>query len=283
MNDLTIGNVPIGKHAALAVIAGPCAAESLDLCLQVASQLQKRCEALGLGYIFKASFDKANRSSLASQRGPGLDDGLALLDQVRTRLGVPVTTDIHEPHQAAPAARVVDLLQIPALLCRQTDLLLAAAGTGKPVNVKKGQFLAPQEMGSVVAKLTAAGAHRSGLLITERGTCFGYQRLINDFLGLGDLMELGWPVCFDITHSTQLPGSASQGAAQVTGGRPQHAALLGRAAVAAGVQAIFLETHPDPPSAVSDAASMLPLAQALALLDELRAVRQVVLSLAAAN
>lgn len=272
MHTTRVADVKIGPGRPLCIIAGPCVAESADLCMRVGEAMRDRCAELGLGYIFKASFDKANRSSLRSYRGPGVDEGLALLEDVKSELGVPVTTDIHLPEHAA-LAKPVDLLQIPAFLCRQTDLLLAAAETGKPVNVKKGQFLSPQEMRLVVQKLTGNGSGETpcpGLILTERGTFFGYQRLVNDFVGLGDLMELGWPVCFDVTHSTQRPGEG-----ECSGGRPERAPLLARAAVAAGVQAIFLETHPDPGSAKSDATNMLPLDQAVALLGNLAALHHV--------
>jgi len=269
MKTIKVKDVAIGPDAPLAVIAGPCALESYDLSRTVGLAMRDRCAELGLGYIFKASYDKANRSSIHSQRGPGAAKGLEMLTRVGRELGVPVTTDIHEPAQAAPAGAAVDLLQIPAFLCRQTDLLLAAAQTGKAVNVKKGQFLSPDEMTSVVQKLSEGGAAAAGIMLTERGTFFGYHRLVNDFIGLGDLMELGWPVCFDVTHSTQLPGGSSAGAARVTGGRPDRADLLARAAVAAGVQAVFLETHPEPAAAASDAATMQPLKRTLALLGDL--------------
>lgn len=269
MQQVQVGSVRVGPSSPLAIIAGPCAAESLELCLRVGEALRERCATLGFGFIFKASFDKANRSSIQSGRGPGLEEGLKLLGQIKRKLGVPVTTDIHEPEQAAPVAEAVDLLQIPAFLCRQTDLLVAAAATGKPVNVKKGQFVSPGEMKHVVKKLeegyqSAKPRAAEGIILTERGTFFGYHRLVNDFVGVGDLMELGWPVCFDVTHSTQLPGSS-----HTTGGRPERAPLLARCAVAAGVQALFLETHPDPSRALSDAATMLPLDVALDLLTQL--------------
>lgn len=276
MRTINVGGTQIGPEAPLAIIAGPCLAESMDLCLQVAAALQERCAALGLGLVFKASFDKANRSSIHSQRGPGPEEGLKRLDRVVSKVGVPVTTDIHEPAQAGPAAQVVDLLQIPAFLCRQTDLLEAAASTGKPVNVKKGQFLSPGEMTSVVEKLKESGAADAGIVLTERGTFFGYQRLVNDFVGLADLMALGWPVCFDATHSTQLPGASDGDHVRTSGGRPQCAPLLARAAVAAGVQCVFLETHPSPQSALSDGSTMLPLEEALNLLDQLAALAETV-------
>ncbi|MCX5662025.1 MAG: 3-deoxy-8-phosphooctulonate synthase [Planctomycetota bacterium] len=267
MQSLAVPPLTIGPAAPLTIIAGPCAAESFDLCVQVGSAVRDRCAQLGFSYIFKASFDKANRSSVHSNRGPGLDKGLELLAAVKQKLGVPITTDIHESDQAAPAAKVVDLLQIPAFLCRQTDLLLAAGLTGCAVNVKKGQFVSPSEMGNAVKKLAegfAAGGHAPKIMLTERGTFFGYHRLVNDFVGVGDMMDLGWPVCFDVTHSTQRPGEGA-----TSGGRPERAPLLARCAVAAGVQALFIETHPDPAHALSDAATMLPLERTLTLLGEL--------------
>lgn len=263
MNGIQIQDVSIGPDQPLAIIAGPCQAESYEMCIEVGAALRDRCAELGLGYIFKASYDKANRSSIFTERGPGIDEGLALLGRVGEALGVPVTTDVHEPDQATAAGAVVDLLQIPAFLCRQTDLLVAAAKTGKAVNVKKGQFLSPGEMKNVVTKLTEAGC--TNQMLTERGTFFGYNRLVNDFAGLYDMMRLGWPVCFDVTHSTQNPG----GDGTSTGGRPECAPTLARCAVAAGVQALFIETHPDPKQAKSDAATMLPVGQTLDLLEEL--------------
>ncbi len=266
MQTIHIRDIPIGPDAPLTIIAGPCTAESYDLCVQIGEVVRDRCAELGFGYVFKASYDKANRTSIHSQRGPGLEEGLQLLEKVGQTLGTPVTTDIHEPQQAAIAAEAVDILQIPAFLCRQTDLLVAAARTGKVVNVKKGQFVSPAEMTNVVTKLTDASENGPQIMLTERGTFFGYNRLVNDFIGLGDMMELGWPVCFDVTHSTQQPG----GQGNTSGGRPDRAPLLAKAAVAAGVQALFIETHPDPANAVSDGATMLPLEKTLALLGELK-------------
>ncbi|MEM9881732.1 MAG: 3-deoxy-8-phosphooctulonate synthase [Planctomycetota bacterium] len=268
MQTFNIENVAVGPDAPLTVIAGPCQAESYDLCVRVGEAVRDRCLTLGLGYLFKASYDKANRSSIHTERGPGLEEGLVLLEKVRSELGVPVTTDVHEPGQAEAVGAVVDLLQVPAFLCRQTDLLVAAAKTGRAVNVKKGQFLSPAEMRNVVTKLDEAGCERQ--LLTERGTFFGYHRLVNDFAGLYDLMQLGRPVCFDVTHSTQNPG----GEGTSTGGRPECAPTLARCAVAAGVHALFIETHPDPADAKSDAAVMLPLPQTLGLLDELARLRE---------
>ncbi len=275
MQTITVGNkVKIGRGQALAIIAGPCLAESEELCLTVGEKVRDKCAKLGMTYIFKASYDKANRSSIGSYRGAGLDEGLALMDKVRRKLGVPATTDIHESHHAAPAAQAVDLLQIPAFLCRQTDLLVAAAATGQPVNVKKGQFLSPQEMGNAVKKLTEGyqqAGKQANIMLTERGTFFGYHRLVNDFVGVGDMMDLGWPVCFDVTHSTQKPGEGA-----TSGGRPERAPLLAKAAVAIGVQCLFIETHTNPKVAKSDAATMLPLDVTLGLLDELARLREVV-------
>jgi 2-dehydro-3-deoxyphosphooctonate aldolase (KDO 8-P synthase) len=263
-----IRDIAIGPGRPLLIIAGPCVIESYDQCVQVGQAMADKCRERGLSYIFKASFDKANRSSIHSKRGPGLDEGLRILQRVGQALGVPVTTDIHESSQAPAAGQAVDLVQIPAFLCRQTDLLLAAAATGKPVNVKKGQFLSPAEMKQVIAKLTEAKA--AGIMLTERGTFFGYHRLVNDFLGLGDMMDLSYPVCFDVTHSTQQPG----GEGDRSGGRPDRAPLLARAAVATGVHALFLECHPDPPRAFSDAATVLPIPVALGILEDAARLRQ---------
>lgn len=259
--DCPVGSVVIGPAHPLAIIAGPCVLESLDLGLKIGEAVRDACRREGLSYIFKASFDKANRSSIHSARGPGLEQGVAWLSEIGRRLGVPTTTDIHEPAQAAPVAKAIDLLQIPAFLCRQTDLLQAAAVAARThsraVNVKKGQFLAPRAMAGAVRKLTEAGCDR--IILTERGTTFGYGRLVNDFLGLGDMMDLSTPggsppVCFDVTHSTQTPAEND-----TTGGRPDRAPLLARAATAAGVHALFIETHPEPAKAMSDASTMLAL------------------------
>lgn len=244
--------------ARLFLIAGPCVIESADVCLRIGQHVRDLCRRLGVDFVFKASFDKANRTSASSFRGPGLQDGLVVLERVRRDLGVPVLTDIHETHQAAVAAKVVDVLQIPAFLARQTDLLLAAAATGKAVNVKKGQFMSPHEMQNAVAKIQEGrpAGGTAPLLLTERGTFFGYNRLVNDFTGLAVMKQTGCPVVFDITHSTQQP--AGQGTQ--SGGNPQYAPLLARAAVATGcVDGLFLECHPDPRNARSDAATMLGL------------------------
>jgi 2-dehydro-3-deoxyphosphooctonate aldolase (KDO 8-P synthase) len=228
--------------------------ESSDLCMTVAKHVKGVCDKLGLAYIFKASFDKANRSSNSSFRGPGLTDGLIVLERIKKELGVPVLTDIHEPVQAAPASKIVDILQVPAFLARQTDLLVACGRTGRAVNVKKGQFMSPQEMSNAVEKIKSTGNDR--ILLTERGTFFGYNRLVNDFTGLAVMKSFGCPVVFDITHSTQQPA----GLGNQSGGNPQYSPLLARAAVATGaVDGLFLECHPDPKHAKSDAATMLSL------------------------
>ncbi|MCA9288539.1 MAG: 3-deoxy-8-phosphooctulonate synthase [Phycisphaerales bacterium] len=271
----TVGPVTIGPAQPLAIIAGPCVLESLELGLEVARSVHAACSSANLPYIFKASFDKANRSSIASARGPGLEQGLAWLREIARRTGLPTTTDIHEASQAGAVAAAVDLVQIPAFLCRQTDLLesagRAAAEYGKAVNVKKGQFLSPGEMGGPVRKLGEAGCRN--VMLTERGTTFGYHRLVNDFIGLGDLMALKSPdgpppVCFDVTHSTQTPGTGEQ-----TGGRPDRAPLLARAAAAAGVHALFIECHPEPSKAMSDAATQLPLAAMGGLIESVARIR----------
>ena len=262
-----IGPLTAGADRPLVLISGPCLLEDPATNTRIGTALRDVCADLGVGYVFKASFDKANRSSVRSARGPGLEAGLAELRRLREELGVPITTDVHEPSQAAAVAEVADLLQVPAFLCRQTDLLLACAATGTPINVKKGQFMSPKEMKHVVTKLDEGGCRQ--MMLTERGTFFGYQRLVNDFLGLGDLMDLGPPVCFDVTHSTQLPG----GEADSSGGRPDRAALLARAAVAAGVHAVFVECHPEPAKALSDASTCLPLDEMEHLLHSIVAIR----------
>jgi len=255
-------------HKRLLVIGGPCVLESDAINHHIGETLRDTCAELGLDFVFKASFDKANRSSVKSPRGPGIKSGLERLAKLRESLGVPVTTDVHDASQCQLVAQTVDMLQVPAFLCRQTDLLLAAADTGKPVNVKKGQFMSPAEMGHVVAKIREGGCRM--IMLTERGTTFGYNRLVNDFMGIGDLMELEVPICFDATHSTQLPGAEGDR----TGGRPERAPLLAKAAVAAGVSAVFIECHPEPAKALSDASTMLPLSSVPGLCRTLEAIRR---------
>ncbi|MFA5206040.1 MAG: 3-deoxy-8-phosphooctulonate synthase [Lentisphaeria bacterium] len=243
----------IGYGQPLTLIAGPCVIESESVCRQIAAHAKTICAELGVNYIFKASFDKANRTSLASFRGPGQEKGLELLAAIGAEFAVPVLTDIHEPAQAALAAQYVDVLQIPAFLCRQTDLLLAAARTGKPVNIKKGQFVAPEDMRPAVDKIYAEGNRR--VLLTERGTTFGYHNLVVDMRGLVTLAELDCPVIFDATHSVQIPG----GQGQSSGGRREFIPPLARAAAAVGIHGLFLEIHPDPDQALSDGPNSLPL------------------------
>ncbi|MCW2284586.1 2-dehydro-3-deoxyphosphooctonate aldolase (KDO 8-P synthase) [Rhodoblastus acidophilus] len=265
---VTIGAGPraakFGNDLPLALIAGPCAMESRDHALFMAESLQKIAERLNIGLVFKSSFDKANRTSAKGRRGIGLDEALKVFAEVKATFGLPVVTDIHEKEQCAPVAEVVDLLQIPAFLCRQTDLLLAAAATGKPVNVKKGQFLAPWDMKNVAAKITEAG--NSNVLVTERGASFGYNTLVTDFRGLPIMaQQIGAPVIFDATHSVQQPG----GQGTSSGGQREFVPVLARAAVAVGVAGLFIETHDRPDEAFSDGPNMVPLSEMPALLERL--------------
>lgn len=262
--------VVCGDGQPLVVIAGPCVIESKDLGQEVAERMKQICARLGIGYVFKASYDKANRTSLAGYRGPGRDEGLAVISSIGALLDIPVLTDIHETSDAAVVAKHVDVLQIPAFLCRQTDLLLAAAATGKAINVKKGQFLAPWDMKNVVEKLRNGGA--KNVLVTERGTSFGYNTLVVDYRGLPQLRASAAPVIFDVTHSVQQPG----GQGTSSGGQREYAGALARAAVAVGVDGLFLETHPDPDKAPSDGPNMIPLHRMEALLEQLLAIRQAV-------
>ena len=249
----SIGRHRCGPGYPLLVIAGPCVIESEDLCLKIADSLAVLAQRLPIQVVFKGSFDKANRTSGGAFRGLGIDEGLAVLDKVRQATGLPVTTDIHLPDQAGPVGQVCELLQIPAFLCRQTDLLLAAAATGRAVNVKKGQFLAPADMRHAVAKLLAGGCR--DICLCERGTFFGYGRLVNDFSGLLTMRSLGVPVIFDATHSVQQPASLGE----ATGGDRTLVEPLARAAAAVGIDGVFFETHPDPDSSPSDGPNMVPL------------------------
>jgi 2-dehydro-3-deoxyphosphooctonate aldolase (KDO 8-P synthase) len=263
------GDVTIGGDA-LTIIAGPCLAESQELCEDVAGEMRDLCRELGFNYIFKASFDKANRTSASSIRGYGIEVGLQIIASVKALYGVPATTDIHTAEQAAQAAQLVDMLQIPAFLCRQSDLLEAAANTGIPVNVKKGQFLAPHDTKNIVEKLEYF--HSNGIMLTERGTSFGYNTLIVDMPGLEVMRGMGHPVCFDATHSAQRPG----GAGTTTGGVRESIPAMVRAAVAVGIDALFLEVHPDPENAMSDAATQWPLARAREILEQVATIRAAV-------
>ena len=269
-NPATIGPCQCGRGQRLVVIAGPCVIEGEDLTLGIARRLGQIASRLPIQPVFKASFDKANRTSVESERGPGLQKGLAILRRIKEATGLPVTTDIHAPEQAAPVAEVCDLLQIPAFLARQTDLLTAAARTGRPVHVKKGQFLAPWDMKHVIGKLEAAGCRH--VLLCERGTFFGYGRLVNDMRSIPQMQALGAPVVFDATHSVQEPG----GLGSATGGNRQMVEPLARAAVAVGVDGLFFETHPQPDRALSDGPNMVPLEEFEPLLARLVAIRKTV-------
>ena len=262
---VAIGDFEIGNALPLALIAGPCAIEGRDHALRVSERLVAITAARGIPFVYKSSFDKANRTSAASPRGIGMDEGLAILEAVRDAHGCPVLTDVHLPEQCAAVAEAVDVLQIPAFLCRQTDLLLAAAATGRAINVKKGQFLAPWDMRHVVAKITDAGNCR--VLVCERGASFGYNTLISDMRSLPQLAETGCPVVFDATHSVQQPG----GQGNVSGGQREFVPVLARAAVAVGVAAVFMEAHPAPDEAPSDGPNMVPLDALPTLLDCLQA------------
>ena len=256
----------LNSRKTLFLISGPCVIESEALCLKVARSLRKTCEQLGITYVFKASFDKANRTSGKTRRGPGLETGLEVLATVREKVGVPVLTDVHNEAQAEVAAKVVDAIQIPAFLCRQTDLIEVAARTGAIVNLKKGQFLSPAEMGQVVSKAAAAGGER--LLVTDRGTTFGYNNLVADMRAMPLMREFGFPVVFDATHSVQMPGGGGDRSA----GNGEFAPVLAKAALAAGADGLFIETHPDPAKAWSDGPNMVPLKK---MAGELRQLKRV--------
>jgi 2-dehydro-3-deoxyphosphooctonate aldolase (KDO 8-P synthase) len=267
-----IGPVALGGGAPLLLIGGPCAIETLDHALMMAERLRAITERAGVPFVYKSSYDKANRSSVRAYRGPGLEAGLAILGAVRDKIGVPVLSDVHDVSEVGPAADVLDVLQVPAFLCRQTDLLAACAKSGKPVNVKKGQFLAPRDMANVIDKLRASGTER--ILLTERGATFGYNNLVVDFRGLPIMRELGYPVVFDATHSVQLPG----GQGDRSGGERRYVQALARAAVAVGVDALFMEIHEDPDRTLpdgrplSDGPNMLRLDDLPRLLDEVQAI-----------
>jgi 2-dehydro-3-deoxyphosphooctonate aldolase (KDO 8-P synthase) len=262
---VAIGDIVIGAQAPISLITGPCQLESRDHARMICEGLLEACAETGTKFIFKASYDKANRSSLSAERGLGMEKGLQILADIRAEYGVPVLTDVHEAAQCAIAAQAVDVLQIPAFLCRQTDLLLAAGETGAALNIKKGQFLAPWDMKHVAAKVESTGNSR--IMLCERGTSFGYNTLVTDFRGLPTMAETGWPVIFDATHSVQQPG----GLGGSSGGQRQFAPVLARAACAVGVSALFIETHEDPDRAPSDGPNMIPLAEMAALIKTLRA------------
>jgi 2-dehydro-3-deoxyphosphooctonate aldolase (KDO 8-P synthase) len=271
MEDTDLASVKVGKLTLgrrLFVIAGPCVIESPRMCLEIAARVAEACCALDLPYIFKASFDKANRTSISSFRGPGLERGLDVLARVKKTVGVPILTDIHEPSQAAPVAEVADVLQIPAFLCRQTDLILAAARTGRAVNIKKGQFLAPWDVRPIIEKVTSAG--NRNIILTERGSSFGYNALVVDMRSIPLLRASGFPVVIDATHAVQQPG----GLGNATGGDRSMVPIIAAAAVAAGADGVFLEVHGDPARAKSDAANSLALTDVPALLKRLKAIHK---------
>ncbi len=271
MKSIDVGNFSIGgEPGTLTLIAGPCIIESLDLCREIAGTVKEITSELGINYVFKASFDKANRTSGSGYRGHGIDEGLEVLSIIKSEFGLPVTTDIHEPWHAAPVADVADILQIPAFLCRQTDLLIAAAQTNRVVNVKKGQFLAPWDMKNVVAKLEEGGTEK--IMLTERGVSFGYNTLIVDITSLPQMRSLGYPVCMDATHSVQQPG----GAGTATSGRREMIPYLAKAAAAVGIDALFMEVHPEPEKGLSDSATMFRLSELRGLLQKVVAIQKVV-------
>ena len=264
--EIQLGSLRLGGSSSLFLVAGPCVIESEAHALKMAESIAKIATEVGVPYIFKASYDKANRSSVSSFRGPGLTEGLRTLGKIKSELKLPILTDIHEPSHAAPAAEVADILQIPAFLARQTDLLVAAGETGRTVNIKKPQFVSPWDMKNAVEKVESTGNQQ--IMLTERGASFGYQNLVVDFRSFPILKKYGYPVVFDVTHSVQLPG----GQGHASGGQPEFIEPLARAGVAAGVDGIFLETHDNPPKALSDGANALPLDQLSGLLSRLKEI-----------
>lgn len=270
MHTVKIGNYEVGQGHPLLLFAGPCVLEGYEHSLAIGKEVKRITSKLGMPYVFKASYDKANRSSFNSFRGPGLKEGLAILAQIKKDLGVPIVSDVHETCQVEAAAEVLDVLQIPAFLCRQTDLVYAAAKTGRVVNVKKGQFLAPWDMKNVIGKVEEAGNHN--ILLTERGSSFGYNTLVTDMRGLAIMRELGYPVVMDATHSVQIPG----GKGTSSGGQSQYVPHMARAAAAVGVDALFLEVHDDPSKALSDGPNMVRLDQLEKLLTDVQAIDRIV-------
>lgn len=270
MNIVTVGNYKVGQGCPMLLMAGPCVLEGYERSLMIGRRAKAIADKLGMPYVFKASFDKANRSSYNSFRGPGLKEGLVILAQIKKDLGVPIVTDIHEPAQAEPVAEVADILQIPAFLCRQTDLVYQAAKTGRTVNVKKGQFLAPWDMKNVIKKIEEAGNHN--IMLTERGASFGYNTLVTDMRGLAIMRELGYPVVMDATHSVQIPG----GQGTSSGGQSQYVPHMARAAAAVGIDALFLEVHDNPAEALSDGPNMVKLDNLEALLKDVLAIDKIV-------
>jgi 2-dehydro-3-deoxyphosphooctonate aldolase (KDO 8-P synthase) len=267
-NIVKTGNISIGQGSQLVLISGPCVIENYEMTFQIASFLKDLTEQLDIPFIFKASYDKANRSSIHSYRGPGLTEGLKILERIKSELDLTIISDVHRITEIADAVRVLDIIQIPAYLCRQTDLIIEIAKTGKPLNIKKGQFLAPWDIINVVEKVTSAGNRQ--ILITERGTMFGYNNLVVDFRGIKIMQDTGWPVIFDATHSIQLPGAAGKS----SGGQREFASILAGAAVAAGANGVFMEVHPDPDNALCDGPNSLKLDDLYELLSRLQAIRK---------
>jgi len=270
MNEVRVGEILIGKGNPLVLIAGPCVIENEEMIFTTAIKLKEMCDQMRLSFIFKSSYDKANRTSLSSFRGLGMEKGLRILSDIKKRLSIPVISDVHSVEEVKPASQVLDVLQIPAFLCRQTDLVLSCSRTGKPVNIKKGQFLSPWDVKNVIEKFVSTGNHN--LIITDRGTSFGYNNLIVDFRGFPVIRSFGYPMLFDVTHSLQLPG----GEGGQTGGQREFAAPLARAAAATGVDGLFIEVHPNPSRALSDSATMLPLDEIETLLNQVKAVYETV-------
>jgi 2-dehydro-3-deoxyphosphooctonate aldolase (KDO 8-P synthase) len=270
--EINIANTKLGGDNPLFIIAGPCVIESEEIVFYTAEKLKETCRTIGLPLLFKSSYDKANRTSLSSFRGPRLEKGLRILSDVRSKFDIPVISDIHSVEEVKPASEVLDALQVPAFLCRQTDIILSASRTGKPVNVKKGQFLSPWDVKNIVDKFTSTGNHN--LFITERGTSFGYNNLVVDFRGLPIIRSLGYPVIFDVTHSLQLPG----GQGSCSGGQKEFAEPLARAAVAVGVDGLFMEVHPEPDKALCDGPNMLKLDEVEKLLEAVKAIHDLMKS-----
>ena len=271
MKTVKINNLSIGNDTPLVLVAGPCVIEDRESCLRLAKRLKGLAQSLDIPFIFKASYDKANRSSMHSYRGPGIKKGLEILKEIKESIGVPVLSDVHSPDEVKEASKVLDILQIPAFLCRQTDLLIAAAQTGRPVNIKKGQFLAPWDMKYAAEKVLSAGNDQ--IILTERGTAFGYNNLVSDMRSVVIMRELGYPVLYDATHSVQLPG----GMGHASGGQREMVSPLARAAVAAGADGLFIEVHEAPEKALSDSATMLSVDQLLPLLEQVKKIRALLL------
>ena len=268
-NLIQTGDIVIGRGSPLVLVAGPCVIEDYETTREIAGTLKEITSKLEIPFIFKASYDKANRTSIAAFRGPGLNDGLRVLKEIKEELGIPILSDVHRISEIPAAARILDIIQIPAFLCRQTDVIIEVAKTGKPVNIKKGQFLAPWDMANVVEKITSAGNRR--ILITERGTMFGYNNLVVDFRGFMIMRKIGYPVIFDATHSVQLPG----GAGESSGGQREYAPMLARAAAAAGVDGIFMEVHSNPDKALCDGPNSLKLDTISELLSQLKSIHTI--------